>query len=255
MHASHIKHIRHLPLVKQSLLLLILAIIAALIFEHSQFDIAISQLFYNQNHWLIAKDTQPYAFIFYDLPKMLIILSALLLIMTLLWRYWQDKRYSKDNNNPQIRGRLLQFSNRDLSYLLLVLIIVPSITASLKSITHVSCPNHLLLFNGEFAYLSIWQNILAKTPAKCFPAAHASAGFALYALAYLPQLQKYRGRITLAVSVLGWSMGLYKMSIGDHFFSHTLVSMLLSWSIACGIAAFIFSTKNPKRHALIVNQF
>src|SRR5699024_12785181 len=77
---------------------------------------------------------------------------------------------------------------------------------------------------------------LAQTPAKCFPAAHASAGFSLYGLAFLPSLQQYRYRVFEIVTVLGWTMGLYKMLFGDHFFSHTLVSMLLSLTIACALA-------------------
>ena len=35
-------------------------------------------------------------------------------------------------------------------------------------------------------------------------------------------------------------MGLYKMLFGDHFFSHTLVSMLLSLTIACALATLFF---------------
>jgi membrane-associated PAP2 superfamily phosphatase len=33
--------------------------------------------------------------------------------------------------------------------------------------------------------------------------------------------------------------GLYKMVIGDHFLSHTIISMLLAWLIACLVAYFI----------------
>ena len=111
------------------------------------------------------------------------------------------------------------------------------------------CPNHLYLFNGDLPYLSIWQNMLAKTDAKCFPAAHASAGFSLYGLAFLPTLQKHRYKIFVIVTVLGWTMGLYKMSFGDHFFSHTLVSMLLAWTLACATATIFFAKRYIKKPA------
>ena len=245
-------NVNKLAVYQQSLILLVFAIISTLIFEHSQLDISISQLFYHHmngnGNWLIEKYRQPYAFIFYNLPKTLIILLALTLLLMRLQRYWYQRHacnpqnYSMKQRFP-IRQCIASLSNRELSYLLLALVIVPAVIALLKSITHVSCPNHLIVFDGEFAYISIWQNMVAKTPAKCFPAAHASAGFALYALAYLPRLHKYQGRIIFAVSVLGWSMGLYKMSIGDHFFSHTLVSMLLSWSMVCAIAALMLPSK------------
>lgn len=231
-----------LSLIKQSLLLLILAIGATLLVEHSSIDIAISQLFYDQGHWLIGKSEQPYAFIFYKLPKALLIVTGVGLMALLAWRSWQlrQNRFQPATAQPITATGIFSLSRREISYLLLTLILVPTITATLKSVTHVSCPNHLLLFNGEFEYLSIWQNIQAKTPAKCFPAAHASAGFALFGLAYLPRLRAHRLKIIITVALLGWVMGLYKMSIGDHFFSHTLVAMLLGWSIVCAIAAAMF---------------
>ncbi len=43
-------------------------------------------------------------------------------------------------------------------------------------------------------------------------------------------------------------MGLYKMMFGDHFFSHTLVSMLLSLTIACALASVFF------KRAAIINE-
>ncbi len=219
--------------------LLCLTIIAALIFEHSQFDIRISELFYTNGQWLIQKGAQPYAFIFYDGPKALLILSAIYLLTVLVIKYRQPA-----NNTYIANGKcnkfIVPFSIREISYLLIILIVVPSTIALLKGVTHVSCPNHLTLFGGDLPYLNIWQNMLAKTDAKCFPAAHASAGFSLYGLAFLPTLHKYRYRVFEIVTILGWSMGLHKMLFGDHFFSHTLVSMLLSLTIASALASLFF---------------
>ncbi|MFC6203242.1 PAP2 family lipid A phosphatase [Psychrobacter urativorans] len=226
--------------------LLGLTIIATLTLEHSQLDIDISQLFYSNGHWLLAKGQQPYLFIFYDFPKASLILFGVYLLLSLLYSYWRNRRpsaYADPNNARSLPSKIFTWlPRREISYLLLVIILVPSIIGTLKGVTHVSCPNNLTLFNGDLAYLNIWQNILAKTPAKCFPAAHASAGFALYGLAYLPSLQRYRSKILITVTILGWSMGLYKMSIGDHFFSHTLVSMLLSWTLVCALAVGFFKT-------------
>ena len=60
--------------------LLCLTILATLVFEHSQLDIRISELFYSNGHWLLEKGAQPYAFIFYDLSKALLIMVDLPLI-------------------------------------------------------------------------------------------------------------------------------------------------------------------------------
>ena len=69
--------------------LLCLTIIATLTFEHSQFDIRISELFYTNGQWLLEKGAQPYAFLFYDGPKALLILLALYLITVLIVKYRQ----------------------------------------------------------------------------------------------------------------------------------------------------------------------
>ena len=160
--------------------------------------------------------------------------------MILIWHYWQ-RRYTNTVNAKVFFIRpIAALSSREVGYLLITIIIVPTVIATLKSFTHVSCPNGLFLFNGDLPYLNLWQNILAKTPAKCFPAAHASAGFSLYGFAFLPTVQKYRYKIFAIVTALGWTMGLYKMAFGDHFFSHTLVSMFLSLTLACALASLFF---------------
>ena len=39
-------------------------------------------------------------------------------------------------------------------------------------------------------------------------------------------------KIALIVAIsIGWIIGSYKMIIGDHFFSHTLITMIISWLI------------------------
>lgn len=232
--------------------LLCLTIFATLAFEHSQIDIRISELFYNNGQWLLAKDAQPYAFIFYDLPKALLILLGIYLLIILIFKYKKGSTTAFDFKNTNLNKLIMPFSIGEISYLLIIIILVPSTTALLKSYTHVSCPNHLLIFGGDLPYLNLWQNRVAQTSAKCFPAAHASAGFSLYALIFLPTFYKYRYRIFVIVTAVGWTMGLYKMVFGDHFFSHTLVSMLLSLTIACALASVFFkreTTLNAKNTA------
>ena len=223
--------------------LLALTIVAALIFEHSLLDVSISELFYTNGHWLLEKGQQPYAFIFYDLPKALLILLVTVLLLTLALRYLHRKADVKTVTAPFFIRTLTTLSNREIGYLVITIIAVPTIIASLKAVTHVSCPNQLSLFNGSLPYLNLWQDIQMMTPARCFPAAHASAGFALFGVAYLPRLKHQRVKIIILASLLGWTMGIYKMLIGDHFFSHTLVSMLLSLTIAYVIAIIFFPKK------------
>ncbi len=240
------------------LLLLTLAIVSTIFIEHSALDVAFSHLFYQNGQWLIEKNMQPFRFIFYDLPKTLIILLGIYLLINLIVKKWFQSKISHLSSaqlvnlqpvtthfpKPRLLRGLLPLNNKELGFLLLTLIVVPSVIASLKAITHVSCPNHLLLFDGELPYLSLWQDILSNNSAKCFPAAHASAGFALYAFAYLPRYTQHKFKIILFVTLLAWTMGLYKIMIGDHFFSHTLVSMWLSWAVVYFIALMFFRRQN-----------
>ncbi|KAB7885411.1 phosphatase PAP2 family protein, partial [Poseidonibacter ostreae] len=64
---------------------------------------------------------------------------------------------------------------------------------------------------------------------KCWPAGHASGGFALLSLFFL--FKKRINQIYALIFALsvGWSMGTYKMLIGDHFLSHTIITMLIAW--------------------------
>lgn len=247
INSSFITHPPQRQSLSRWLLLMVSAIASALIFEHSWLDVTISKLFYGHNQWLIAKDAQPFRFIFYDAPKTVLILMAVYLVLNLLIISVTKPPLGISQSAiaaPSRYGRwVLPLSKHELGYLIIAVLMVPATIGSLKALTHVSCPSHLLLFDGDLPYLTIWQDMLAKTPAKCFPAAHASAGFALYAFAYLPRYYRLKMRMLIMVTLLGWIMGLYKMMIGDHFFSHTLVSMWLSWGICYGIAMLFFHTQ------------
>lgn len=135
---------------------------------------------------------------------------------------------------------MAKFRVRELVYLVLTLILVPTVVASLKAYTHVVCPVHLTIFDGTLPYLPMLDSMRNTIPDKCFPAAHASSGFALFAFAFVPSLHRRRGAITIAMMALGWVMGCYKMMIGDHFLSHTVVSMMLAWAMSAGLAWVFF---------------
>lgn len=227
--------------------LLILAVLATLTLENSRLDVWISQLFYRHHQWILNREDQPFAFIFYDAPKALLILLALYLLIVLVISY-KIPAARLQQNRSKLFLIMPPLSTRDIVYLLTVLIVVPASIAELKALTHVACPNQLQIFGGDFPYLSLWQSLNVGLPAKCFPAAHASAGFSLFGVAFLPRCRKYRLKLLLLVALLGWVMGIYKMLFGDHFFSHTLVSMLLSLAIVSALAHVFFKNaqSSPK---------
>ena len=72
---------------------------------------------------------------------------------------------------------------------------------------------------------------MQKSKVKCWPAGHASGGFALMALFFLFKTPKNQKRALIGALIIGWSIGTYKMLLGDHFISHTIITMILSWLI------------------------
>lgn len=95
------------------------------------------------------------------------------------------------------------------------------------------CPKNLNIFDGAYPHTCVWEKYTAKEchleKQKCWPAGHASGGFALLSLAFLFHSRKNKIAAAIMAMVIGWSMGSYKMLIGDHFLSHTVITMILAW--------------------------
>lgn len=222
----------------------LLAVMATLLLEHSAIDVAINQWFYlGDGKWIIDKNHAVFDLFFYSGIKKLLIGLAVYLLVAWIWRSRYFKKYPLPIFLP-----VQLLSGRELGYLIITMLLVPTVVATLKLVTQTPCPVNLQLFGGELPYLPMWENIQMNMGKKCFPAAHASSGFALYAFAFLPSVLKKSRRqywmFVLMVSCLGFVMGGYKMLIGDHFFSHTLVSLLLAWAICAGMASVFFKNKS-----------
>lgn len=111
--------------------------------------------------------------------------------------------------------------------------------ALLKQLLPMQCPWDLPAFGGSQTFtplFSAWPAGQAKIA--CFPAGHASIGFAWLALYFFCQ-QLYpalaRPALWLAV-VLGLVLGLTQQLRGAHFFSHDIASAAWCWSMACLVA-------------------
>ncbi|MFA5454365.1 MAG: phosphatase PAP2 family protein [Sulfurimonas sp.] len=64
-------------------------------------------------------------------------------------------------------------------------------------------------------------------------------GFALLSLFFLFKSQRNQKRAVIIALLIGFSIGIYKMLIGDHFFSHTIIAMLIAWLIILLIDSLI----------------
>ena len=207
---------------KHILITAILLISVIAIFQFTDLDIFIQSFFYNfdTKNWLIDKDEPILKFFFYDGIKNLLILFAVNILIFLIFLRKKE---------------LIQEYKKGLIIVLLSAIFVPIIIGSLKAISNTPCPCNILSFNGTYPDTKVFdsypKDFIQTSKAKCWPAGHASGGFALMALFFLFKTPKNQKRALVVALVIAWSMGLYKMLLGDHFLSHTIITMIMAWLI------------------------
>ena len=207
---------------KHILITAILLISVIAIFQFTDLDIFIQSFFYNfdTKNWLIDKDEPILKFFFYDGIKNLLILFAVNILIFLIFLRKKE---------------LIQEYKKGLIIVLLSAIFVPVIIGSLKAISNTPCPCNILSFNGTYPDTKVFdsypKDFIQTSKAKCWPAGHASGGFALMALFFLFKTPKNQKRALVVALVIAWSMGLYKMLLGDHFLSHTIITMIMAWLI------------------------
>lgn len=209
---------------------LVSLIVCLLWFELTPSDLWVQHFLYDTagGHWIWSEKEPISHFVFYDGIKGLLIIFALWLLFALIFsRRW-----------PTIRAH-----RSGLLIVLLSLAIVPLSVGWLKSETNVTCPKSLVEFGGDIPYVGVFESYPPDSrPAhrqRCFPAGHASGGFALMSLFFLFHSPRRRKAALLVGIGVGWAMGTYKVLIGDHFLSHNVVSMILAWIIISGISVIV----------------
>lgn len=172
--------------------------------------------------WIVDGSEPAGRLIFYDGPKIAVFaLAAALLALAA----------------GPARGReRLAFGRRELCAALLTLGTVPALAGLGKSVTNTFCPSEIRRYGGDVPYVQLCSPYPAgDRPARrghCFPAGHASGGFALLGLAWLRSSRRWRiGGLALGLAA-GWWMGAYQMLKGAHYLSHTVTTMLLAWIVA-----------------------
>lgn len=194
--------------------------IVILFFGLSGVDVWVQRHFYNPltHQWIVDTNNEGFKFIFYDGIKRLLIVIAVLFLLGLIlgWK--------KEGMRSYRRGMII---------VLLASMVVPVAIGSLKALTNMPCPKSLEIFDGTYPHTCVWEKYTAKEchfeKQKCWPAGHASGGFALLSLIFLFHSRKNKIAAAAMAMVIGWSMGSYKMLIGDHFLSHTVITMILAW--------------------------
>ena len=217
---------------KQIAITAILIVFTVLLFHWTRLDLWLQDFFYNADskQWNIDRDQKLPRQILYDGIKRFFVISILALIAAVA--VFKNNRIIKDYR-------------QGLIIVLLSCLVVPLVVGGLKAITNTPCPNNITHFNGDYPYVGVLDsypaNFIQTEKQRCFPAAHASGGFALLSVFFLFNTRRNKIIATSLAMSTGWIIGFYKMLIGDHFLSHTIVSMLLAWLIILIISGIIQS--------------
>ena len=124
---------------------------------------------------------------------------------------------------------------KPLLYLALAVLVSTSLVAWMKSWTHVDCPWDLVGFGGTRSYHDLLVALPPQTPdGRCFPAGHASAGYAWLALFFFfgstrPRL-RWQGLATGLAT--GLVFGVSQQLRGAHFASHDVWTLTICWIVA-----------------------
>lgn len=119
-----------------------------------------------------------------------------------------------------------------LLFFLCACAIGPILVGLVKSITHIYTPWNLLIFNGKYPYIRLFDAVSPNLPVgHAFPAGHASGGYCFMALYFVlhqthPRYKYYGLLIGL---LLGLIFGVGQQIRGAHFPSHDIFTLIICW--------------------------
>ncbi|WP_457648586.1 phosphatase PAP2 family protein [Profundibacter sp.] len=218
-----ITRVRHL------IVSVVLLFVVVLGLENTGLDMAFQHLLYRNGAWLVDYSQPVIRFVFYDAPKKLLVLYAILILLALVLSY--------------VIKPLRRFRTRNNLFILLCLLLVPAVVGLGKKETHVHCPYQLQEFGGNVPYVTLFEKNRVDYPGRCFPAGHASGGFALLLFVLIAATRRQQMAALAGAMALGWAMGGYQMVNGRHFLSHTLTTILLAWIVILLVHLALFGRR------------
>ncbi len=136
-----------------------------------------------------------------------------------------------------------------LGFLVFCTLVSLLIISGFKQVAHINCPWDFVRYGGDLPDMSFMDELFGDVgDGKCFPAGHASAGYAWFALYFMlraaaPKLQ-YWG--LLIPVVLGGVFGVAQQLRGAHFFTHDIATILICWYLPLIVATFCEVKKSQK---------
>jgi membrane-associated PAP2 superfamily phosphatase len=143
---------------------------------------------------------------------------------------------------PRLKG--MRWS---LTYLAASIAVSTSLVSLLKSWTAMDCPWDLSRYGGTQAMIGLFESRHGMAASGCFPAGHASAGYAWVALYFCALSLRPAWRFTGLFTGLaaGLIFGIAQQLRGAHFLSHDLLSLAVCWVSA--LALYCVMLARPQR--------
>lgn len=201
-----------------ALLVLVLVVLGSF-----SIDLALQDLLYDRElgRWCVDWSNPVGRACFYHVPKAAVILLGVAAVVLVLGpRTWRAR---------------LALDRRGLIVGVLTLATLPVLVGAGKRSFDVPCPYDLARYGGTEPDTQLLSAQPAGAPTGrhrgCFPAGHASGGFALIGFLHARAGGRWRRAAVLFGLALGTWMGTYQILRGAHFLSHTLVTLLLAWIV------------------------
>jgi membrane-associated PAP2 superfamily phosphatase len=147
-----------------------------------------------------------------------------------------------------------QQHRKPLTYLILAAAGGSLLVSFLKSSLAVSCPWEFQRYGGSLSYHSVFEQLSLRNGEGCFPAGHASAGYAWVALYFFGLCYKTTRRSTsqstwqftwrwagLALPLMaGVAFGFAQQLRGAHFISHDVWTLAICWFYSLALYHLMF---------------
>jgi len=203
---------------------LLLAAVSLYVMQHSNLDLWLADKWFAlQGHQWAWK----HAWVSYDLihhhGKQAVISFGLLLLILIISSGFQ-------------KG--LRLWRIPMTYLLAAMVLMPGVIAVLKKLNSAACPWNLSRYGGDLPYLHTldYQFGLTLEAGHCFPAGHASGGFALLAIYFAGLMYVKRPAwLLLPGFLVGAVFALGQQSRGAHFLSHDIWTLSICWFGSLGL--------------------
>ena len=214
----------------------LLALAVLLIWDAAGLDVALASWagtpmgFPWREHWFLVK-------VMHEGARSLSWVLVIALFISIRWPVWILRRLSV--------GERVQLAVTALASVMVVSLI--------KYTSRTSCPWELQAFGGAAHYVSHWAwGVRDGGSGNCFPAGHASAGFA-----YIGGYFVFRrsspdiARVWLACALAaGLALGLSQQLRGAHYMSHTLWTAWVCWVTAFAIDALVRQASSLRQRRL-----